>query len=476
MSARLAPACVGLLCAVAVACSDAGSSGAGDAAVADAPSADVAFDTSAPPDADDGGLPLVLGPEADPPSDPVGTGVNYYIDSVAGDDAHDGSLASPWKTPAKLLPLLGSFGPGDMVHFKRGGSYDVASLGERGIQVSASGTSNAPITFTAYGSGARPIVRNSATSSPWIADFDVKGDWVVVDRLELTGAHEAGVALRGTHGVVQNCDIHSVGAGVQALGEDATVVHDHFHDGTMVIDTQGGNDDYGANGVVVFASRAEIAMNVAENLAAPSYDYGTDGGFVELYAAAASTIDGVEVHHNVVHDSMGFVEAGGAPSCTLTNALFAYNLSVNDYDFSTLHDDVGNDGFACTITGFRFVDNTIVEPNASIPTINVGAASPGALAVEDNVFAVAGPTKVYAHGSIAHDHNLYFLTSGAALGDPIGSSELLADPLFVAPPSDYRLGAGSPALDVGVTAAYPYDLDGHAVPRGAGTDLGAYER
>jgi parallel beta-helix repeat protein len=51
------------------------------------------------------------------------------------------------------------------------------------------------------------------------------------------------------------------------------------------------------------------------------------------------------------------------------------------------------------------------------------------------------------------------------------------DPLFVDPENgDYRLQAGSPAIDMGALDGAPcIDLDGYARPCGAGVDIGAYE-
>ncbi len=49
--------------------------------------------------------------------------------------------------------------------------------------------------------------------------------------------------------------------------------------------------------------------------------------------------------------------------------------------------------------------------------------------------------------------------------------------LFVAPPFDLQLKAGSPAIDAGSAAGAPaLDMDRVARPQGAAHDLGAYER
>lgn len=72
----------------------------------------------------------------------------YHV-SPTGDDAKDGrSPANAWKTVAKAnaAPLK----PGDQVLFARGGEW------RESLQASASGAPGKPITFAAYGSGAKP--------------------------------------------------------------------------------------------------------------------------------------------------------------------------------------------------------------------------------------------------------------------------------------------------------------------------------
>ncbi|MHB9034728.1 MAG: choice-of-anchor Q domain-containing protein, partial [Anaerolineae bacterium] len=65
-----------------------------------------------------------------------------------------------------------------------------------------------------------------------------------------------------------------------------------------------------------------------------------------------------------------------------------------------------------------------------------------------------------------------------------GTGNINADPLFAAPinasgaptsAGNYRLRAGSPAIDHGINAGVTTDLDGLSRPVGAGFDMGAYE-
>lgn len=75
----------------------------------------------------------------------------YYVDFNAGNDSDNGlSESSPWKTLSKVNAF--AFSPGDQVLFKR----DVKWRGA--LAPISSGTGSLPITFGAYGAGARPII------------------------------------------------------------------------------------------------------------------------------------------------------------------------------------------------------------------------------------------------------------------------------------------------------------------------------
>lgn len=100
------------------------------------------------------------------PEPPSGSPV-YYMDATQGSDTNDGlSSSTPWKTLGKVNQQ--TFSPGSCILFKRGEQW----IGERLI-VPSSGSSSAPISFGAYGEGAKPIISaagpvpNSSDPSSW---------------------------------------------------------------------------------------------------------------------------------------------------------------------------------------------------------------------------------------------------------------------------------------------------------------------
>lgn len=86
---------------------------------------------------------------------------NYYI-SAAGNDANSGlSPVAAWQTISNVNSRFSSFAPGDSVLFKRGDTF----FGT--LTISRSGTSGKPITISAYGAGAKPVISGFTTISGW---------------------------------------------------------------------------------------------------------------------------------------------------------------------------------------------------------------------------------------------------------------------------------------------------------------------
>jgi hypothetical protein len=113
----------------------------------------------------------------------------------------------------------------------------------------------------------------------------------------------------------------------------------------------------------------------------------------------------------------------------------------------------------------RIVNNTVIDLDQSSPGppwIMVNPHKDGRpsqnVVVRNNLatdFSLQGT-------NIVADHNLEFTNAAA---------------LFVAPPFDLHLRPGTAAVDTGSPALAPSrDIEGIRRPRGAGVDLGAYER
>ncbi len=388
------------------------------------------------------------------------TGTNYYVDSVGGSDSNSGTaMSSPWKTLTNVNSR--TFSPGDAVNFKRG------SFWSGGLMIRSSGVQGKPITYRDYGTGTAPIFENPGQYNQAIR---VYGSWVVVQGLLVRNAGEAGVRIESgaNHNIVQDVEATNDGIGIEIYGQYNLVTHNYAHDLHMVVNTNGGNDDYGAEGFWIQGPNNEVSYNRCVNCRAASYDYGADGGVVEIY----SNGDNSYIHHNYGTASDGFIEVGGGSA---QNVRVAYNVSANNYNgFACLH--VGGT-FNSTVNNFRIENNTIVKTMSQgyrlLDCLSSGVTA-AQLLFRNNI--VYSSINVANYGSFTHTNNIYYLINGASLGYSLGPGEQLANPLFAnMGGGDYHLQAGSPAIDAGLNLGYPLDFDGKAVPQGAAPDIGAYE-
>jgi hypothetical protein len=121
------------------------------------------------------------------PAANAATGTAYYVDCSASANG-SGSQSSPWNGVSSVNAT--TFQPGDQILFKRGTTCNGA-LAPKG-----SGSSGAPITVDAYGTGALPVIAagSSATAAFELSD---QSYWNVQD-LQITGGVDYGVYVTGS--------------------------------------------------------------------------------------------------------------------------------------------------------------------------------------------------------------------------------------------------------------------------------------
>lgn len=106
------------------------------------------------------------------------TGTTYYVDSVAGSDTAAGtSTGAPWRSLDRVNSAR--FAPGDSVLFRGGSTWTGA------LTLSSSGTTTAPITIGAYGTG-RPRIDGNATVTNTVAVTNAHD--VIIEGLEVTNS------------------------------------------------------------------------------------------------------------------------------------------------------------------------------------------------------------------------------------------------------------------------------------------------
>jgi hypothetical protein len=126
----------------------------------------------------------------------------FYVDARNGSDGNDGTSAASAFSSLDKVNSLG-LQPGDSVLFARGETFN------GGIDVHASGTSDAPITFGAYGTGADPIFSDGQNG------FAGNGNsFIVVKDIDITNMNGAGIINFGGQGwTIDGVDVDGVGHG-----------------------------------------------------------------------------------------------------------------------------------------------------------------------------------------------------------------------------------------------------------------------
>ena len=407
-------------------------------------------------------LVVTYRPAVAPP--PPQSGVTYHVDSTSGDDARDGkSEATAWRTLAKAnaAPLA----PGDALVFRRDRTWSGT------LTVSRSGTAASPIRIGAYGTGASLPRVTGASTCVRITGSDVRIEGLHADDcswagFELAGVRDAVVRSRATR--------NAAGFYVKSGSTHGQILDNQIVDNDkMSVLTQGGDDDSGAFGVVLHGDHTEIARNTISGCDAFSYDYGRDGGAIEIYGGQYN-----HIHHNVAIDNDAFTELGNARS---KENVFAYNLVRSSLPSSVFLVTRGAASSYGPVLATRAYNNTVYLTGASSQGFVCHAGcGPSILTMRNNVIQ-AGWKVGYADAAFDEDYDLFWQ---GQLQFTRGPHTIVAQPGFLSPTSfDLRLLATSPGIDSGLSGlGQTVDLDGKSVPRdgdgdGAGAvDRGAYER
>jgi len=394
----------------------------------------------------------------------------YYFNSITGNDNSDGlSRKKAWKSLQKANSF--EFQAGDSVLFARGSEW----LGR--LEIRKSGTKEAPIIYTAYGEGGKPLIKNP--NEKMGSCVRISAFWIIFENFLVSGAQDAGIYLADGAGnnIIRYNEVTSVGIGISIDGNHNLITENYIHDLEMVVNNPGGDNDYGAVGIWIgsFTGKGspsfnELSYNKLIRCSALSQDYGKDGGAVEFYGDA----DNNYVHHNRAEECNGFFEVGGQGD-TLSNNTIAYNLMINNGYAGSFH---GGGKFGVTIENLRIDHNVIFELRTQEILIGfwAGEVPPEAVIYRNNIFYLPNYTKISNTSSFGHEYNIYYMGDKRDIGMELGKGELISNPCFVAIDKlDFHLLANSPAIDAGKDLKYKNDFDNQKVPIGNKPDIGAFE-
>lgn len=409
---------------------------------------------------------------------------NYYIDPSSKASAQLGTLAYPW-TLVTQLNNSATLAPGDTVFFKNGQTF------AGNLYFKASGTLGHPIVYTGYGAGSYPII--NYYSGQALAIHIANASYVVVDGFKIIDStllsdinHNTvsnikyGIFLENSSNcTIKNCDISLVGTGIQLdIGSNySTVTHNHIYNLRMNINTPASvnsYDDYGANGVCVAASYDTISYNKFEDAWATSYDYGIDGGVIEL----SLINNGNYIAYNTSVNCAGFVEVGGngAGTSTSTDNVVAYNKIINCGDVGFFH-SLGS-GFGTSISNFQIYNNTVIVTKAPLASVlqlfgkSGTDTNSGMLVIKNNIFwlttGINFTDNSFTTNQMIHTNNIYHLTKGT-LGITLNSNEQSQKgTLFVDTTGDpanwnYNILPGNSAIGFGTNVNIAKDFVGNPV-------------
>lgn len=394
----------------------------------------------------------------------------YYVSPV-GSDSSAGSLTAPWKTLQKAANAVVA---GDQV-VVRAGNYT-------GFNLTADGTAAARITFAAD-PGVFITAPNPAGPQAGRDGINVEGaDYVTIEGFNVNGMSRAGIrVVTNTNAVIRNnsCDGNGVWGIFTGFAQNVTIegnvtsrsVAEH---GIYV--SNSADNPVVRNNISFGNSRCGIHMNSDASAGGDGvitgaliegntiYDNGRTGG-------AGINMDGVSnsiVRNNLLYGN----HATGIALYRIDGAQGAKNNVIAN---NTVR--VASDGrWALLIvnasTGNRVLNNILLNDGTYRGSLSVSPDSLTGLVSDYNVVM----------DRFTLDDGASRLTRAqwqAQTGQDAHSKVSTAAALFVGG-TDYRLLAGSPAVDAGTATlgganAPAVDLAGGARPSGAGYDVGAYE-
>ena len=422
---------------------------------------------------------------------------NFYVDATGGDDGDDGTIGTPWQTLSKVLGTQMS--PGDTVYFKRGETWTEHDL----WSAKHSGTAGTPVTWDAYGSGAKPIIDGTG-GTDYIIYMDVsgatnKGD-LTFKNLDFRNGTLRGIVLNWFTGLItfDTCDFSGCGDG-GAVGKPGMLGPGNNSGGGLVtgctftslsndgvylwnspgfefdactfsgidgttsdcIQFTGDTGNYSAAWHVhdcdfdMTGTDSPKGCVISENGVGGTFeDNTTAGGIFGL----SSNTDDVVCQDNIMSNHDGETYAGGFycdPQTRDVDGMIVRRNVMIDCNYGiAIHADAGHE-----FTGALIEHNTIIDPVAR--GIHIEAPFDGT--IQDNIVegtpsdVMLRLASVASGGTVAIDYNVYhggtaFYYGGTAYASfaayQSGASQdahsLTSDPLLDA---TYHLHVASPAID-----------------------------
>ena len=395
------------------------------------------------------------------------TATTYYVaPPPTGNDSNSGtSIGAPWAT---LQFAAGEVGPGDVVRV-RAGTF-------AGFELTTSGSSGSPITFSAY-SGEEPMIAADGPAAGVGINLEAASH-IVIEGFRVHQRSSYGIrAVVGSNVVLRNNRLTQSGqSGILVAYLDDALVEGNIIDGPGI-----------AAGILALDESSDLTVR-------RNWVTDHDGGINlvgDSSIGGTGLFVGALIENNIV-DLTGRSVGSGLSLWGVQNALVRNNLLFGLPRYGIT---LGTGLAGGASTGNRLLNNTVVVLAGGQWALYTGEAATGT--VLHNNILLNDSTR----GSIAmesdslpgldSDRNLVvdrFSTNGGSTiidleawrtATGMDESSALGTPgaTFLAPGAgDYHLHEASPAVDAGLTLIdVPTDLEGFARPYGPAFDLGAFE-
>jgi hypothetical protein len=415
----------------------------------------------------------------------------FYVDPSSTATTSNGSFSAPFKSIAQVNSTL--LLAGDTVFFKSGKVFSGT------LNIRHSGTASDPIVFTNYGSGYIPVFNNTASnvinftnvkfvvlSGIKITDYSMNAS----DRSIPANVKYAVSLTNSTNCTISNLDISLVGVGI-SIGSGSNynkITQNNISNLRMIRNTPttiNANDDFGANPIVIQSSYNIVEYNYFKDCWALSYDYGYDGGAVELYG---TSISHNRIVYNTAIDCNGFVEVGSATNGIAEGNIVAYNKIINCGSAGTFQT---SGTFAVKISGFQYYNNNFIETvrqfakPASLFYSSLRTPPSGMLILRNNIFWLSSGINAFPtylnNASVIHSNNIYRMSTGT-IGITLSNTELYSKTInlftnTIGSPSswNYQLLPGAPAINFGVHTNLGFNKDFNGKPIVNQPDAGKLE-
>ena len=277
----------------------------------------------------------------------------------------------------------------------------------------------------------------------------------------------ASIAMTRTHFLGNSAQ--GYGGGIRTNVTVPVSLNDSVLDGNLAV--------LGAGGGAYLLGRPNLlsGVTVMNNSAALTGTTESLGG--GLYVAGSMTLSNSKVISNTAYQGGGLYLNVGTGffenQLRVTNALLAENR-VRDqgaalYIFHESSEVV-------TVSSDTHLLHTTIAAAQRLEGAAVYMEA-GTIGITNTIIANHAVGIQRNSGTAFEDYNLFFDNGSDRTGEiSVGNHSVQADPRFVNPAGgDYRLSAGSAAIDAGAELGVTHDLAQAARPQGDGVDIGAYE-